>query len=715
MIIDPVAIADAISHSPASVKVWGHLAKPLRPDYLGEPGLGPGISWGGRHYTPFEGFIAAMGPKIQERETVSTSTTKKSASARGKAGGSKSAAVKSKSSAKARRPAAGEGGPAPFCVAVVGQVDHGKSTLVGHLLHQLGALPEGRREAVEAMCAKRGMPFEWALVPDASPIRFTTDQRDTVLVDAPGHREFLKAMIGGAAQGDAALLVIDAEEGVREQSRRHGYLVHLLGIRQIAVAINKMDLTGYAPERFAEIEQEYRAYLQGIGVRPAFVIPVSARDGENLAARSDKMSWYDGPCVLEALERMGSMAPLRELALRLPVQDVSRLEDRHIISGRIESGRLRVGERLLFSPSNKTAEIISIEANNGGEPAFAAQADQSVGLTLKEPIVVERGELVSHEEHPPVETNVFRARLFWLGKNPLVAGSQYTLKFGSLHRPVTVERIERVIDTDDLTTTETDALEPEAAGEVILRSPAMLALDPHETNPRTGRFVLTDGHDLVAGGIVDMEGYPDQRPLMLIKSTNVREVEHTVSGGMRGARNGHQGGVLWFTGLSGAGKSTLAIELEQRLFAKGYQVYVLDGDNVRRGLNANLGFSPDDRAENIRRVGEVAALFAEAGMIVISAFISPYRSDRERARAAAGDRFHEIFVHADLEECERRDPKGLYRKARAGEIADFTGISAPYESPQTADLVVDTGSMAVEESVRALVDYVEREFELTQR
>ena len=664
---------------------------------------------------------------------MSTSTTKKPASARGsargKARGSKAlAGGKPKSPAEASRPIAGEGGPAPLYVAVVGHVDHGKSTLVGHLLHQLGALPEGRLEAVEAMCGKRGMPFEWAFVTDAfqaerdqgitidvSHIRFTTDERDYVLIDAPGHREFLKNMISGAAQGDAALLVIDAEEGVREQSRRHGYLVHLLGIRQVAVAINKMDLVDYAPQRFAEIEREYRAYLEGIGVRPAFVIPVSARAGENLATRSDKMGWYEGPCILEALEGMRSMAPLRDLPLRMPVQDVYRFDDRRIISGRIESGRLRVGDRLLFSPSNKTAEIKSIEAWSVDEPIFAAHAGQSVGFTLEEQIFVERGELVSHEEHPPVETNVFRARLFWLGKSPLVAGSQYTLKLGTLQTPVTVERIERVIDTDDLTTTQTDALERDAVGEVILRSRAMLALDPHEANPRTGRIVLVDGYDLVAGGIVDMKGYPDQRPLLSIKSTNIQVVEHNVSGSMRGARNGHQGGVLWFTGLSGAGKSTLAIELEQQLFTKGYQVYVLDGDNIRRGLNANLGFSPEDRAENIRRVGEVAALFAEAGMIVISAFISPYRSDRERARAAAGERFHEIFVHADLEECERRDPKGLYRKARAGEIADFTGISAPYEPPETADLVIDTESMAVEESVRALVAYVERAFELTRR
>ena len=671
---------------------------------------------------------------------MSTSTTKKSGGDRARSAKSKPAARKSKSltsnspkstapnSDATDRPIAGDGGPAPLYVAVVGHVDHGKSTLVGRLLSDVGALPDGRLEAVEAMCAKRGMPFEWAFVTDAfqaerdqgitidvSHIRFKTDQRDYVLVDAPGHREFLKNMISGAAQGDAALLVIDAEEGVREQSRRHGYLVHLLGIRQVAVAVNKMDLVDYSQDRFAEIEQEYRAYLESIGVRPTFVVPVSAREGENVSSRTEKMAWYSGPNILDAIESMRAMAPLRDLALRMPVQDVYRFDDRRIISGRIESGRLSVGDRLLFSPSNKTAKIKSIEAWSVGEPVFAARVGQSVGFTLEDQIFVERGELVSHEEHPPLETNVFRGRLFWLGKAPLVAGKSYTLKLGTLQTPVTVEKIERVIDTDDLTSTDTDALERDAVGEVILRSRAMLALDPHVTNPRTGRFVLVEGYDVVGGGIVDMEGYADQRPLMSIKSTNIQAVEHTVSRSMRGARNGHLGGVLWFTGLSGAGKSTLAIELEQRLFTKGYQVYVLDGDNVRRGLNANLGFSPEDRAENIRRIGEVAALFAEAGMIVISAFISPYRNDRERARAAAGDGFREIFVHADLEECERRDPKGLYRKARTGEIAEFTGVSAPYEPPEAADLVIDTGSTPIEESVLALIDFVEREFELVQQ
>jgi bifunctional enzyme CysN/CysC len=613
-------------------------------------------------------------------------------------------------------------------IAIVGHIDHGKSTLIGRLLHEVGALPDGKLEAVEAMCRRRGVPFEWAFVTDAlqterdqgattdvSHIRFSTPSRGYVFVDAPGHREFLKNMISGAALSDAALLVIDAAEGVHEQSRRHGFLVHLLGIRQVVVAVNKMDAVGYDAARFADIEREYRTYLEEVGISPTHIIPVSAREGDNIAARSARTSWYAGPSVLEAIERFAAQAPLRELPLRMPVQDVYRFDDRRIIAGRIESGRLRVGDRLMFSPSNKTAVVRSIEAWNVPEHLFSAHAGQSVGFTLEDQIFVDRGEVASHEDHAPIETDVFRGRLFWLGAAPLEAGQRYTLKLGTLQTPVTAERIEKVIETNDLSSRAADRIQRDAVGEVILRSRALLALDPHADNPRTGRFVLVDGNDVVAGGLIDMDGYPDQRPLLTVRSTNVTAVEHRVTEPMRASRSGHAGGVIWFTGLSGAGKSTLAIELEQRLFTRGYQVYVLDGDNVRRGLNANLSFSPEDRAENIRRVGEVAALFADAGMIVITAFISPYRSDRDRARAAAGDRFREVHIKAPLAECERRDPKGLYAKARSGAIPEFTGVSAPYEEPETADLIIDTERQGVEESVRALIEFVEREFELRAR
>jgi len=617
---------------------------------------------------------------------------------------------------------------APLRVAIVGHVDHGKSTVVGRLLFETGNLPDGKVEAVAAMCQRRGMPFEWAFVTDAlqverdqgitvdvSHIRFRLDDRTYVLVDAPGHREFLKNMVTGAASSDAALLIIDAAEGVREQSRRHGYLLHLLGVDQVAVAVNKMDLVDYSAETFAEIESEFRAYLTQIGVTPTFMIPVSAREGDNIAARSGRMDWYEGPTLTEALGGFRAPPPLADLPLRMPVQDVYRFDDRRIIAGRIETGRLRVGDEIMFSPANKIARIKSIESWGIDAPILTAHAGQSVGITLDDQIFIERGDMISHVENLPMETNVFRARLFWLGREPLVEGKLYQLKLGTTESNARVQSIEHVVDTTDLRQKRADKVERNAVADIVLRSRTMLALDPYNENPRSGRFVLVDGYDVAGGGVISMDGYPDQRELVTVRSTNITAVEHRVTGAMRARHNGHRGGVLWLTGLSGAGKSTLAVEVEQQLFRKGYQVYVLDGDNVRHGLNANLGFSPEDRAENIRRVGEVAALIADAGMIVVTAFISPYRSDRERARKAAGEAFHEIYIEADLATCEDRDPKGLYKRARSGEIPEFTGISAPYEPPDHPDLVVDTSRHSIEDCVARILDHVATHFAISDR
>jgi len=610
-------------------------------------------------------------------------------------------------------------------VAIVGHVDHGKSTLVGRLFHDTDSLPEGKYEAIKAMCERRGMPFEWAFLMDAlqaerdqgvtidtSQIWFNTDKRGYVIIDAPGHREFLKNMITGAAASDAALLIIDADEGVKEQSRRHGYLLHLLGVRQVAVAVNKMDLADYAEDRFREIEREFRDYLTEIGVQPTFILPVSAREGENIAARPAAMPWYDGPTVLGALDAFDVVTLPSDLPLRFPVQDVYRFDERRIIAGRIETGELRVGDTLLFSPANRTGRVKSIESWNTDQKPAAVAAGQSVGVTLEEQIFVERGDIASHEADPPVESDVFRARLFWLGQQPLTPGAKYKLKLNTTEVPVRVQSIDHVIDTGDLSTSNADQVERNAVGEVTLRADRMLALDPFVDSPGTGRFVLVDGYDIAGGGIISMEGYADQRHLVTRRSSNIQRVEHDISTEARARKNGHLGGVMWFTGLSGAGKSTLAVAAEQRLFNLGYQVYVLDGDNVRHGLNADLGFSPEDRAENIRRIGEVAALMARAGMVVVTAFISPYRSDRDRARQAIADGFHEIYVYADLETCEQRDPKGLYKKARAGEIPDFTGISAPYEAPESPEFVVDTGQLDVDTAVDRIVAYVKANFAL---
>ncbi len=608
-------------------------------------------------------------------------------------------------------------------IVIVGHVDHGKSTLVGRLFHDTGSLPEGKLETIQAVCERRGMPFEWAFLMDAlqaerdqgvtidtAQIQFRTDARDYVIIDAPGHKEFLKNMVTGAASSEAALLLIDAEEGVREQSYRHGYLLHLLGVRQVAVLVNKMDLVGYSADRFGAVAEQYRAYLGSLGVEPVGFIPISAREGDNIVARSKIMPWYQGPTVVKALDQFHSEPGQAERPLRLPIQDVYKFDQRRILAGRIESGRLAVGDTLLFSPSNKTAKVKSIEAWSVPEQPSAAEAGQSVGITLDEQIFVERGEVASHADHPPIESNVFRGRLFWLGRKPLAVGNRYTLKLNTGETEVVVQSIERVIDTGDLSSGPAELVERNAVAEVVLRTRGLLAFDEHRNNPATGRFVLVEDFVPVGGGIISMEGYPDQRESITRRATNITAVGHTVSREARVLRNGHKGGVLWFTGLSGAGKSTLALALEARLFAKGFHVYVLDGDNVRGGLNANLGFSPEDRAENIRRVSEVAGLFADAGFVVISSFISPYRADRERARQAAGGSFHEVYIEASLEMCERRDPKGLYRRARTGEIPEFTGISSPYEPPENPELVVRTDLLSVEECLSELAAYVERTF-----
>ena len=620
----------------------------------------------------------------------------------------------------------------PLKIVIVGHVDHGKSTLVGRLFHDTGSLPDGKLEAIKAMSERRGMPFEWAFLMDAlqaerdqgitidvSHIHFRTKVREYVLIDAPGHREFVKNMVTGAAQADAAVLVVDAREGMQEQTRRHAYLLHLLGIHRIVVAINKMDQVEYSEARFQEVATEVRAYLADLGIdlQHTLLLPVSAREGDNIVEASPHMPWYQGPSLTHSLDDLQPPVASLELPLRFPIQDVYKFDDRRILAGRLESGHLRAGDVLLFSPSNKRARVATIESwpVKDNEAVIACRAGESVGITLDEPLFIERGEMASLETNAPMLTNVFRGRVFWLGRNPLFAGRRYRMKLCNATFAVEVEKVEKVIDVNDLGTVGSDQVERNAVGEVIFRTRGQVALDPFDHNMHTGRFVLIEEYDIVGGGLINMDGYADQRASQRIKSTNIFLVEHRVPVEERWLANGHRGGVLWMTGLSGAGKSTLAFSLEQYLFRKGYQVYVLDGDNVRHGLCSDLGFSPEDRVENIRRVGQASILFARAGFLCITAFISPYRADRERVRALAPELFNEIFIDADLRTCEKRDPKGLYARARRGEIEDFTGISAPYEAPTMAELRLDTAKFSIEECLAQLNDHVMRNFALSKR
>lgn len=606
----------------------------------------------------------------------------------------------------------------PLRLVFAGHVDHGKSTLIGRLLHDTGSLPEGKLDELRAASAKRGMPLEWSFVLDAfqaerdqavtidaTEIRFRSSRRDFVIVDAPGHREFLRNMISGAAAADAAVLVVDAAEGLREQTRRHAYLLQLLGIAQMVVAVNKMDLVGRAADRFHAVAEAAARHLERIGIRPVAIVPVVAREGENLVAASPSMPWYGGEQLVDALDRLAPPALPTARPLRWPVQDVYKLGDKRILVGRVESGLLRLGDELMFSPSGRQARVAGIEAWGVDPPPVEARAGQSVGVTLDQPIFVERGDVASDTAHPPDLASQFRLQLFWLADTPLCTGRVLKLRRATSEAAVAVEAIESVVDTDTLAAVPAETVHRDQMAVVRLRARSMLPLDPVERDPAMARCALVDGSDTVGGGVII--GEADRRVAVGGRGAgSLFTVEHLLTAEARAARNGHRGAVIWLTGLSGAGKSTLAMQAERALFARGYSVYVLDGDNVRRGLNADLGFGAGDRAENIRRVGEVAGLFADAGMVVITAFISPYRADRDRARRVCPGQFHEVHVAADIATCERRDPKGLYRRARAGEIADFTGISAPYEAPAAAELVIDTGAQPVEASVDELVRYI---------
>lgn len=606
----------------------------------------------------------------------------------------------------------------PFPIVIVGHVDHGKSTLIGRLLHDTGSLPDGKVEELQAQAERRGADFEWSFVMDALQVErdqgvtvdttriwFRTDSRRYVIIDAPGHEEFLRNMVTGAAAADAAVLVIDAAEGVSEQTRRHAYLLEMLGISQIVVAINKMDLVGYDEARFIAVADEVRGYLDGIGITPQAVIPLSARHGVNIIEAREAgaaMPWWGGPSVIDALDGFEPRPAPVDQPLRLPIQDVYRRGDQRFLVGRIVSGRLRVGDQLLFSPGARTARVHSIDGGNDTTPVAAA-AGQSVAFTLDEDIFVERGHIAAARDAAPAETNLLRVRLFWLDGRPLAVGDRLTLRLGTASHRVTVAAIDRVIDVHDLAPVDRGQIERNDVAVAVLRSRSRIAHDPFTEIRGTGRAALVRDHRLVGGCII--EGAADSGA-----ARNLTAVSQTVTVPERAAANGHHGGVLWLTGLSGSGKSTLAMALQRQLFERGHQVYVLDGDNLRQGLTRDLGFGPAERAENIRRVAEVAALFADAGFLVVTAFISPYREDRDNARAIAGDGFREVFVKCSLEVCEQRDPKGLYSRARAGEIPEFTGVSAPYEEPVAPELVVDTEALGLDEALALLVEDVDRHF-----
>lgn len=602
-----------------------------------------------------------------------------------------------------------------FPIVIVGHVDHGKSTLVGRLMHETGALADGAVEALQASSAKRGSVFEWSHLLDALQVErdqgitldttqvwFASNARRYVIIDAPGHKEFLKNMVTGAAAADAAILVVDARAGLAEQTRRHAYLLRLLGITQVAVAVNKIDLIDHDEARFGAVVDEVGRYLRSIGINPTALIPISARHGDGIIANGPKTPWYKGPSLLQALDAFAARPNLSAQPLRLPVQDLYRRGERRIVVGRIETGRLRVGDTIRLTPGNRLVKVAALEGWNLSVPKLSAIAGESVALAVDEDVFVERGALITEAATPARQGHLITLRIFWLDRSPLNEGDRVTLRIGTSAHEATVRRIDEALDLDSLALDQSEgpgSLESGGIARVTLHSRRPILGDRFADNPRLGRAVLARDYRLVGGGIVEEL----TEVVLSAPQTSVTPEE-------RATLNGHRGGVLWLTGLSGSGKSTIAQRLLRKLTDLGRLATVLDGDTLRLGLSRDLGFAPEDRAEQVRRTAEVAKLMANSGLIVIASLISPRQADRDLAEAIIGDDFHEIFVDAPVETCVARDPKGLYKRAKAGEIPNFTGISAPYEAPQDPAVRLDTAKLSLEDATDALLTYAEAQF-----
>ncbi|GJL79481.1 MAG: adenylyl-sulfate kinase [Nitrospinaceae bacterium] len=521
-------------------------------------------------------------------------------------------------------------------LVIVGHVDHGKSTLVGRLLSDTGSLPEGKLDFIKEICERQGKAFEFAFLLDAleeeqdqgitidtSQIFFKTQKRHYVIIDAPGHKEFLKNMVTGAADAESALLLIDAYEGVQEQSRRHGYILKLLGLTQVAVVVNKMDLVGYDPEVFFKIKSEYTAFLDSIGVTADDFIPVSAKLGVNIAKRENEMPWYKGPTVLEMLDRFEEKAPPSHLPFRFPVQDVYKFDARRIIAGRVESGRLKVGDHLTFSPSNKKGVVKSIEAWSVPKQPTEAHASQSIGFTLDEQIFVERGDIASLVEELPIVSTTFDVNLFWMGKRHLEKGRTYTLKLTTQEVPCEVVQFKKVINASTLETLlDQDFLAKNDVAELTLKTRKPVGFDLFGSIATTGRFVLVDEYDVCGGGIITTYAPANIEDKLRdeVRYRNFNWVQSGIKSEERAYRNGHRAVFLLISGASGVGKADLAQHLEEKLFKLNFQSYLLDRRNVRLGVSYDIieGDPEFFDGETVRRFGEVSKLFLDAGHVVIS-------------------------------------------------------------------------------------------------
>jgi bifunctional enzyme CysN/CysC len=613
--------------------------------------------------------------------------------------------------------------PAPtgpiYPIVIVGHVDHGKSTLIGRLMHDTGSVPPAKLKELKDQAARRGRDVEWSFLLDALEVErdqgitldttriwFNTKNRAYVIIDAPGHHELVRNMLTGAATAEAAVLVIDASHGMGEQTRRHATLLSLLGMQHIIVVINKIDLIGHDQALYQKLADEIADYLARLELKADFIIPVSARHGDNITAPSPALPWFQGLTLIDALDHLPQGSDRRNEPLRFPIQDIWFRDDKRILVGRIAAGSIKLGDTIAFTPSARPARVTEFLDWGPGAKRQLAYAGESIAITLDEPVLVERGYIGFSPDTGPDQGRVIDLRVIWLDQTALKLGDRVTIRTGTQEGEAIVEAIHDIIDLNTLEAVDADTLAANAIGRISLHTRKPLAGDNYLVRPATGRAILARGSRVLAGAFITA--------IRDIGAGNLTAIDSRVSRGRRSSQNGHAGGVLWLTGLPGSGKSTLALGLENYLVDRGWQASILDGDNLRQGLNRDLDFSAAARTENIRRTAEVARLMADAGMIVIVSLISPFAADRVMARRIIGDGFHEVFVAADIAICQDRDPKGLYARARRGEIKNFTGVDAPYEAPTTAELVIDTGAGPPAISLAQLTAYALHAFSLDQ-
>lgn len=597
-----------------------------------------------------------------------------------------------------------------------GSVDDGKSTLIGRLLYESKMLFEDQLAAVESDSRKygtQGENIDFALLVDGLAAEreqgitidvayrfFSTDRRKFIVADTPGHEQYTRNMVTGASTADAAILMVDARKGILTQTRRHSYLVSLIGIRHIVVAINKMDLVDYSESTYNRIVEDYRSFAAQIGINNVTFIPMSAFKGDNITEPSANMPWYHGTTLMGYLETVEvDDERLQKGPFRMAVQWVNRPNlDFRGFSGQIAGGTVKPGDRIRVLPSGKESSVARIVTHDGD--LERAVAGQSVTLTLADEIDISRGDLLVEAGAPAAVGKQFETTIIWMHEEPLLPGRTYLMKVGTKTVSATVTDIKHQVNVNTLEQLAAKKLELNGIGVCTISLDRDIAFDPYEENPDTGGYILIDrlSNNTVGAGLLNFA---------LRRSQNITMQHVDVNKSIRAEQKQQRPCIVWFTGLSGAGKSTIANLVEQKLVALGQHTYLLDGDNVRHGLNKDLGFTDADRVENIRRIAEVAKLMVDAGLIVLTAFISPFRSERSMARELVEQgEFLEVFINTPLDVAEQRDVKGLYKKARRGELKNFTGIDSPYEAPENAEIVLETTSMTPEESADLVIRHM---------